>query len=141
MDLESVPQEGNATLGGHRKAMYAKDANGRMVIAPSAGWEAEEIVTSHAVEALQAQAEQARERVKAGMASPLEFWMYERRMDVALLSQTRASGNGASSATCGPKGSPSSRSSSSNVMPTRWALHPPIFKNSHELSAPARRTL
>jgi len=88
MDLESVPQEGNATLGGHRKAMYAKDANGRMVIAPSAGWEAEEIVTSHAVEALQAQAEQARERVKAGMASPLEFWMYERRMDVALLSQT-----------------------------------------------------
>lgn len=88
MDLESVPQEGNATLGGHRKAMYAKDANGRMVIAPSAGWEAEEIVTSHAVETLQAQAEQARERVKAGLASPLEFWMYERRMDVALLSQT-----------------------------------------------------
>ena len=88
MNLESVPQEGNATLGGHRKAMYAKDANGRMVIAPSAGWEAEEIVTSHAVESLHAQAEQARERVKAGVASPLEFWMYERRMDVALLSQT-----------------------------------------------------
>ena len=88
MDINAVPQEGNATLGGHRKAMYAKDANGRMVIAPSVGWEAEEIVTSHAVETLQAQAEQARERVKAGIASPLEFWMYERRMDVALLSQT-----------------------------------------------------
>lgn len=88
MDVNAVPQEGNATLGGHRKAMYAKDANGRMVIAPSAGWEAEEIVTSHAVETLHAQAEQARERVKAGLASPLEFWMYERRMDVPLLSQT-----------------------------------------------------
>ena len=88
MDVNAVPQEGNATLGGHRKAMYAKDANGRMVIAPSAGWEAVEIVTSHAVETLHAQAEQARERVKAGLASPLEFWMYERRMDVALLSQT-----------------------------------------------------
>jgi len=88
MDVNAVPQEGNATLGGHRKAMYAKDANGRMVIAASAGWEAEEIVTSHAVETLQAQAEQARERVKAGLASPLEFWMYERRMDVTLLSQT-----------------------------------------------------
>ncbi len=88
MDVNAVPQEGNATLGGHRKAMYAKDANGRMVIAPSAGWEAEEIVTSHAVETLHAQAEQARERVKAGLTSPLEFWMYERRMDVALLSQT-----------------------------------------------------
>lgn len=88
MDINAVPQEGNATLGGHRKAMYAKDANGRMVIAPSAGWEAEEIVTSHAVEALHVQAEQARERVKAGVSSPLEFWMYERRMDVPLLSQT-----------------------------------------------------
>ena len=88
MDLDSVPQEGNATLGGHRKAMYAKDANGRMVIAPSAGWEAEEIVTSHAVESLHQQAEQARERVKAGTSSPLEYWMYERRMDVPLLSQT-----------------------------------------------------
>ncbi|GAB4569358.1 MAG: hypothetical protein Tsb007_46300 [Rhizobacter sp.] len=88
MDIDSVPQEGNTTLGGHRKAMYARDANGRMVIAASAGWEAEEIVTSHAVETLHAQAEQARERVQAGLASPLEFWMYERRMDVALLSQT-----------------------------------------------------
>jgi len=88
MDLNAVPQEGNATLGGHRKAMYAKDANGRMVLAPSAGWEAEEIVTIHAVETIHAQAEQARERVKAGVSSPLEFWMYERRMDVPLLSQT-----------------------------------------------------
>jgi hypothetical protein len=88
MDLDSVPQEGNATLGGHRKAMYAKDANGRIVLAPSRGWEAEEIVTTHAVDSLHAQAEQARERVKAGLASPLEYWMYERRMDVALLSQT-----------------------------------------------------
>ena len=26
--------------------------------------------------------------MKAGVSSPLEFWMYERRMDVALLSQT-----------------------------------------------------
>jgi hypothetical protein len=88
MDIGSVPQEGNATLGGHRKAMYAKDANGRLVIAPSAGWEAEEIVTTHAVETLHQQAEQARERVKAGISSPLEYWMYERRMDLPLLSQT-----------------------------------------------------
>lgn len=88
MDVDAVPQEGNATLGGHRKALYARDAHGRMVIAPSRGWEAEEIVTRHAVDALHAQAQAARERVDAGLASPLEFWMYERRMDVALLSQT-----------------------------------------------------
>lgn len=88
MDIEAVPQEGNATLDGLRKAIYARDANGRLVIAPSRGWEAEEIVTSHAVEAFHAQAEAARERVTAGLASPLEYWMYARRMDVTLLSQT-----------------------------------------------------
>jgi hypothetical protein len=59
-----------------------------MVIAPSKGWEAEEIVTSNAVESLQAQAAEARQRVQAGQASTLEFWMYERRMDLPLLSQT-----------------------------------------------------
>lgn len=88
MDLENVPQEGNATLGGHRKAVYARDASGRIVIAPSKGWEAEEIVTSNAVETLQAQAEEAHQRVQAGTASTLEYWMYARRMDVPLLSQT-----------------------------------------------------
>lgn len=88
MDLDAVPQEGNATLGGRRKAMYARDAQGRMVIAASRGWEAEEIVTSHAVDALAVQAREARARVESGVSSPLEYWMYACRMDVALLSQT-----------------------------------------------------
>ena len=82
------PQEGNATLGGQRKAMYARGADGRMVVVPSRGWEAEEIVTSQAVDALAALADDARARVQQGAAAPLEYWMYARRMDVALLSQT-----------------------------------------------------
>ncbi len=88
MNLDAVPQEGNATLGGQRKVMYARDADGRMVLVPSRGWEAEEIVTAQAVDLLAAQAEEARARVAAGSAAPLEYWMYARRMDVALLSQT-----------------------------------------------------
>ena len=88
MDLDAVPQEGNATLGGHRKARYARDADGRVVMAASRGWEAEEIVTTHAVDSLVALAETARTRVEAGLASPLEYWMYACRMDEALLSQT-----------------------------------------------------
>lgn len=88
MDLDAVPQEGNATLDGHSKLMYARDAQGRVVTTRSRGWEAEEIVTSHAVDVLVEQAEAARVRVAAGVASPLEYWMYARRMDVALLSQT-----------------------------------------------------
>lgn len=88
MDIDAVPQEGNATLAGHRKLMYARDAAGHSVTVGSAGWEAEEIVTVHAVDALLAQAERTRARVATGAASPLEYWMYQRRMDVALLSQT-----------------------------------------------------
>lgn len=88
MDLNAVPQEGNTTLGGHRKAVYARDAQGRLVIAPSAGWEAEEIVTTHAVHGLQSLAADALQRARAGLASPLEYWMYERRMDPPMLAQT-----------------------------------------------------
>ena len=88
MDLEQVPQEGNATLDGQRKLMYARDAQGRVVTTPSRGWEAEEICTTHAVDSLIEQAAAAKARVLAGASSPLEYWMYARRMDVALLSQT-----------------------------------------------------
>jgi hypothetical protein len=87
VDVNEVPQEGNRTLGSHRKALYAKDADGKMVIVPSRGSEVDETVTMQAVERMHAQAEEARSRALAGQTSPLEYWMYARRMDVALLSQ------------------------------------------------------
>ena len=49
MDISEVPQEGNRTLGHHRKALYAKDANGRMVLVASRGSEIDETVTLQAV--------------------------------------------------------------------------------------------
>lgn len=88
MDLDAVPQEGNATLAGHRKLMYARAADGRVVTVASAGWEAEEIVTLHAVDAIDAQADAALQRARQGLTSPLEYWMHKRRMDVPLLAQT-----------------------------------------------------
>ena len=87
MNLESVPQEGNTTLGGHRKAMYARAEDGRIVIAASRGWEAEEIVTRQAVEDLERRAEEARERARSGRGSALEYHMYRARMDLELLAQ------------------------------------------------------
>jgi len=88
MDVDNVPQEGNSTLGNHRKAVYAKDADGKMVIVPSRGSEMEETVTMQAVDRMNALAEDARVRAQAGLTSPLEYWMFARRMDIALLSQT-----------------------------------------------------
>lgn len=88
MDINDVPQEGNKTLGGQRKAMYARDADGHIVSVASSGWEAEEIVTSAAVTQLNRLTENARIRVEAGQSSTLEYWMYAKRMDLAILSQT-----------------------------------------------------
>lgn len=88
MDIRNVPQEGNRTLGSHRKALYAKDNDGKIVLVPSRGSEVDETVTLQAVNRMNALAEDAKKRALAATTSPLEYWMYARRMDVALLSQT-----------------------------------------------------
>lgn len=87
MNVSDVPQEGNRTLGNLRKALYAKDANGRMVLVASKGSEVDETVTLQAVERLQAFADDARKRCLAGQTAPLEVWMWTLRMDLPLLSQ------------------------------------------------------
>ena len=87
MREREVPQEGNRSLAGHRKAVYAVADDGKLRLVPSRGWEVEEIVTRQAVEDLERHAEEARLRALAGAASPLEYHMYRARMDVALLSQ------------------------------------------------------
>jgi hypothetical protein len=88
MRERDVPQEGNASLAGHRKAVYAVGDDGKLKIVPSRGWEVEETVTRQAVEELERLARDAYERARAGQASPLEVHMYRARMDVPLLSQT-----------------------------------------------------
>jgi len=87
MREDEVPQEGNSTLGGHRKAVYARGDDGRIHLVASAGWEVEEIVTRQAVEDLDRLAEDARQRVLTGQTSALEYHMHRLRMDVPLLSQ------------------------------------------------------
>lgn len=84
---KDVPQEGNVTLGGQRKAVYARGPDGQVKIFASAGWEAEEIVTRQAVDEFGRLAEEARQQALAGIASPLPYHMYLARMDEALLAQ------------------------------------------------------
>lgn len=87
MNVDQVPQEGNRTLGGHRKALYARGADGHIGLVASRGWEAEEIVTRQAVEELERLAADARERALAGTGSPLEYHMHKARMDSLMLAQ------------------------------------------------------
>ena len=90
MRAEDVPQEGNATLEGQRKAMYAIGSDGRITLVRSRGWEAEEMVTTGAVEHFEHLAQEALQRVRAGVAGALEYFMYARRLDPPTLA--RASG-------------------------------------------------
>jgi len=87
MDIDQVPQEGNRTMAGHKRAMYARDADGRIIIVASAGGEVDETVTLQALEYIREQTEAARKRVEAGQTSPLEYWMYAQRLDLPQLSQ------------------------------------------------------
>ncbi len=88
MDKNDVPQDKVETLGGLRKAMYAVDENGKYTLVPSVGWEAEETVLNQAIEEFERQCQEARARVTAGESSPLEFHMYNSRMDVIVLAQS-----------------------------------------------------
>jgi hypothetical protein len=87
MDVEDVPQEGNRTMGGHRRAMYARDADGRIIMVQSRGGEVDETVTLQALDLIREMTEAARARVERGETSPLEYWMYAQRLDLPQLSQ------------------------------------------------------
>ena len=87
MREREVPQEGNRSHAGHRKAVYAVAEDGKLRLVPSRGWEVEEIVTRQAVEEIERRAQEARGRALAGAASPLEYHMHRARMDVELLAQ------------------------------------------------------
>src|SRR5204863_9575767 len=87
MHERDVPQEGNATLAGHRKAVYAVGEDGKLRIVASRGWQVEEIVTRQALAELEKRACEARQRALAGVASPLEYHMYRARMDVPMLAE------------------------------------------------------
>ncbi|WP_412480155.1 hypothetical protein [Azonexus sp. IMCC34839] len=87
MNEQDVPQEGNITLGGHRKALYARGEDGKLRMVQSSGWKVEEIVNQQAVEDLVRLAEDARARCIAGLTSPLEVHMHRARLDVPMLAQ------------------------------------------------------
>jgi hypothetical protein len=82
-----VPQDGIPTYGGRRKLFYAVDRDGDYVAVPSSGWVAEAFGTSSALDTIERLRQDAWRRARSGAASPLEYYMHCRRMDVALLAQ------------------------------------------------------
>ncbi len=88
MDINSVPQDNSETYANMKKAIYARDKDGKMQTVGSTGWEVEEIATKAALEDIEKSIENAYEEVKAGRRSPLYYHMYDARMDLLVLAQS-----------------------------------------------------
>ena len=84
MKAKDVPQE-DSILEGHRRACYAIDDAGRYTVVASRGWEVEKVVNAVAVGDLRDELEQVRQRVVAGLASPLEYHMHRCQMTPGML--------------------------------------------------------
>jgi hypothetical protein len=87
MKRSEVPQDSRPEYGGERRAVYAVDEAGHYTVAQSAGWTADGIVNQQAVEEYARLATDALQRARAGLASALEFHMYDRRMELETLAE------------------------------------------------------
>lgn len=87
MKKSEVPQDnGRVAQKGSREVYYALDENGEYTTALSTGWEAKNIVQDHTMEVLQQEIEEAKAEVKAGISSPILYFMRLHRMDLGVLS-------------------------------------------------------
>jgi len=82
-----VPQDNIPIFHGEKKVLYALDENGRYVMVQTSGWEVEKVVLEEALDDYEQKAETARLRIQKGEASPIEYFMYKRRMDCRVLAQ------------------------------------------------------
>lgn len=88
MKKEEVPQQADKIYEGVKKAVYAVNKDGELELEQTAGWDVEVSVLKDAVEEIGRLAEDALERVHAGISSPLEYHMNAQRMDLPMLAQS-----------------------------------------------------
>ena len=85
MKKADTPQQPDEMYSGETKGVYAVDEEGRYVLTRTAGWEPETVALSQALREFDRRAGEALERARAGVTSSLEYHMYARRMDPAML--------------------------------------------------------
>lgn len=87
MKESEVPQDQDPSFEGGKKLCYAVDENGRFVSVKTSGWNVEAEAKDIAWKVIHADLEKTKIRIKVGKASPLEYFMKYRQMDIDLLSQ------------------------------------------------------
>lgn len=87
MKKEEVPQdESNLASANIREVYYAVDENGNYTTALSTGWNVKKIALDESLAALEEWIEEARNKVRAGEASPILYFMELNKMDINVLS-------------------------------------------------------
>jgi hypothetical protein len=84
-----IPKEQNATLDGMQKVMYAKNSDG-VFERFNYGSSVEEFATKVAVDEYETLKEECLKKISQGISSPIEYYMYENRMDLPTLSSAVA---------------------------------------------------
>jgi hypothetical protein len=89
MKVNEVPQDNTIEYyKGIKRACYAVNDEGKYVIVPSNGWEAEELINGLAVNELAVNLEKTRKAVLEGVKSPLAYHMERRQMIPDILGKT-----------------------------------------------------
>ncbi len=86
MKVNEVPQDGKRTMR-TRMVHYAVDDNGEFVKVGSNGWEPGYRALINLRDDFDARAEDAKERVKKGQTSPIEYFMHRAYMELPTLAQ------------------------------------------------------
>ena len=88
MKNNDAPQDQSTAFEGEKKPLYVLNDEGQYTTVLSSGWDAEEVVLDQAIAQFQIPCELARKRVEQGLSAPLEYHMYQRRMDISVLAQS-----------------------------------------------------
>ncbi|MBR9981008.1 MAG: hypothetical protein KFF50_08280 [Desulfatitalea sp.] len=88
MKIDEVPQDDIPIFRGHgTKAIYALDKHGRYTKTTTSGWAVEELVLRDVLEDFELKAAAAKTRILQGVASPIEYFVNRRLMDLSALAQ------------------------------------------------------
>lgn len=86
MKKNEVPQDkSNLESANFRELCYAVDENGEYTTENSSGWEPKTLALNNAIEEINARIQEAKNRVKNGETSPIEYYMELHKMDVGIL--------------------------------------------------------
>ena len=87
MDVNEVPQDSLEYKDRDKlkKLVYAVGKDGKYTGIGSAGWEAENVATKQAWDAIEEELTETEKKVKAGILSPVPYFMQKKLMDLPLL--------------------------------------------------------